>query len=255
MSDPAPDGAIVQNVPATEVSAPTKEGRSMREIEAEVFGPGENGVSASLTVRQLQAVEMLVNGYGDREVAETLQVHRVSVTRWRLYHLSFRAAMNRRRQEMWGSAGDRFRSLLARAVDVMEERLFSEDPREQIVAARAMLGLASRGHFSPGEEPEDHRGVLEQMARQNRQERLSKNEAEAMLLPSDYEDALANLGRRAIAFKGHEERPELDALPEIPALHARRLGSETTGKARDGECRQIATGGPPHSDDSSGQIG
>ena len=39
-----------------------------------------------LTIAQLNAIDLLVGGKTDKEVAGALGVHRVTVTPWRLYH-------------------------------------------------------------------------------------------------------------------------------------------------------------------------
>src|SRR5436189_23888 len=81
-------------------------------------------------------------GSPDGAAARVVGVHRVTVTRWRLYHLHFRAELNRRRQEVWGAAADRVRGLLGTAVDVVAGQLASGNPGVQFRAAKALLGLA-----------------------------------------------------------------------------------------------------------------
>jgi len=74
---------------------------------------------AELTVIQLNAVDLLAAGKSDNEAAKLLGLHRVTVTRWRLYHLEFRSALMHERAAIWGHAADRLRALLLRAVDAL----------------------------------------------------------------------------------------------------------------------------------------
>jgi len=59
-----------------------------------------------LTLQQLSAIDYIVTGRSDAEVARLLTLHRVTLTRWRLYNHVFQAELNRRRQEIWGAAAD-----------------------------------------------------------------------------------------------------------------------------------------------------
>src|SRR5262245_42807538 len=79
-----------------------------------------------LTVEQQNAVDLLVTGRTDAEAADAVGVHRVTITRWRLHDAHFQAALNRRRQEVWGESLDRLRALVPQALAVLEERLASE---------------------------------------------------------------------------------------------------------------------------------
>ena len=76
-----------------------------------------------LTVKQENAIDMFVAGATDAEVAQAVGVNRVTVSRWRLYNPYFQAELNTRRQAIWGSAVDRLRALLPRAVDALESEL------------------------------------------------------------------------------------------------------------------------------------
>ena len=53
-----------------------------------------------LSIEQLAAIDLLVTGQTDEEVAQAVNVHRTTVTRWRLYHARFQAALNQRRHDV-----------------------------------------------------------------------------------------------------------------------------------------------------------
>jgi hypothetical protein len=74
-----------------------------------------------LSVEQENAIDLLVQGKVDREVADAVVVHRVTVTRWRNHDPFFQAELNRRRQELWSAAAERLRGLLLPALDAIEE--------------------------------------------------------------------------------------------------------------------------------------
>jgi hypothetical protein len=82
-----------------------------------------SGSSRTLTPAQLAAVDLVVTGKSDGDVAEAVGVTRQTVSGWRHYHPEFRAAVNTRRREVFGQAADRLRSLLGRALDVLAEEL------------------------------------------------------------------------------------------------------------------------------------
>jgi hypothetical protein len=100
-----------------------------------------------LTVKQENAIDMLVMGGTDSEVAEGIGVHRVTVTRWRLYDPQFEAELNARRKAIWGSAVDRLRALLPRAIDALEAEL--DDGRHRTRAAVSVLQLAGLDRSGP----------------------------------------------------------------------------------------------------------
>lgn len=93
-----------------------------------------------LSIEQLNAIDLLVQGKSDREVAEAVGVSRQTVTEWRNRNAVFAAELNRRRQEVWGAQVERLRQLVARAVDVLEQDLEqTDDPRLRQSAAVHIL--------------------------------------------------------------------------------------------------------------------
>lgn len=82
--------------------------------------------TGQLNVKQKNAIDLLLQGQNDREVAEAVGVSRQTVTEWRNGNAVFAAELNRRRQEVWGGQQERLRGLVAKAVDVLEEQLDNE---------------------------------------------------------------------------------------------------------------------------------
>lgn len=113
-----------------------------------------------LNGRQLTAINSLVGGASDQAAADAAGVHRVTVTRWRLYHPGFRAALNERRQEMWGANVDRMRALLPKALERIEAEITKGDGDWR--AAAELLELAGAGGQAPVDlgTPTTAQGVL-----------------------------------------------------------------------------------------------
>src|SRR5215510_4239607 len=70
-----------------------------------------------LTTEQENAIDALMTGKSDREVAEAVGVTRWSVQQWRTGHPVFMATLQQRRAELWGTTGERLRALMVRAVE------------------------------------------------------------------------------------------------------------------------------------------
>jgi hypothetical protein len=101
-----------------------------------------------LSIEQLNAIDLLVTGLSDREVSEKVGVARQTVTNWRLYNPIFQAELNRKRKEIWGSSGDRMRSLLPKALDRLEKTLMDDNDPNGWRAALEMVksaGLYAKG--------------------------------------------------------------------------------------------------------------
>ena len=88
-----------------------------------------------LSVEQERALELIILGQNDREVAESLSIARQTVHKWRNYNPLFVANLNAIRQDLWDSQKERIRCLSARALDVLQEDLESENLRLRQAAA------------------------------------------------------------------------------------------------------------------------
>ena len=90
-----------------------------------------------LTIEQQRAIDELVLGKSDQEVADAVGVHRVTVTKWRNYDAHFQAALNVRRRDVFSTSADRLRSLVPVAVEVLEAELKNSEN-----AGRGQLALS-----------------------------------------------------------------------------------------------------------------
>ncbi len=116
-----------------------------------------------LSVEQLNAIDILVQGRTDQETAETVGVARETVTRWRNDNPHFTAELNRQRRLIWSDSHDRLRALAGKAVDVLETSLEEGDSR---VAVEVLKAVGLYGQVRPPSGPEDAELVLWEEARE-----------------------------------------------------------------------------------------
>jgi hypothetical protein len=64
----------------------------------------------NLSDAQRKAIGLLVEGQRDGQAAQEVGVHRVTVTRWRLYNPAFQAALNLRRRQICEESKSRIRT-------------------------------------------------------------------------------------------------------------------------------------------------
>jgi len=161
----------------------------------------------SLSIEQLNAIDLLVTGLSDREVAEKVGVARQTITNWRLYHPVFQAELNRKRKEIWGVSGDRLRSLLPKALDRLEKTLVDDSNpnawRVAIELLRATGLYANDEHDSGGIGEDDAREIAKRHAMYRRKAEsdggLDSLVADLSWTPSDAEidSAMGDLLQKA----------------------------------------------------------
>ena len=93
---------------------------------------------SSLSVEQLNAIDILVNGKTDQETALAVGVARETVTRWRNDNPYFAAELNKLRKQIWGTNQDRLRSLTTKAVDTIETALDAGDSKAAVEVLKAV---------------------------------------------------------------------------------------------------------------------
>lgn len=98
----------------------------------------ERSDAPKLTPEQLNAIDLLILGKTDREVAETVGVRRETVTKWHKNPF-FSAELSIRREELWVDAKLRLKALAHEAVSVLTRGLSSTDEKVAIAAAVHIL--------------------------------------------------------------------------------------------------------------------
>ena len=114
-------------------------------------------IGSRLSIEQLNAIDVLVQGRTDQETAEVVGVARETVTRWRNDTPHFTAELNRQRRLIWGDSHDRLRALASKAVDTLETSLGEGDSR---VAVEVLKAIGLYGQVQPPTGPEDAELVL-----------------------------------------------------------------------------------------------
>ncbi|MES5265451.1 helix-turn-helix domain-containing protein [Priestia megaterium] len=76
-----------------------------------------------LTIEQLNAIDLLIVGKTDKEVADITGVNRVTVTKWRNYDIYFQAELNQRRKAVWNVSIDKMRALVPKAIEKLEKEI------------------------------------------------------------------------------------------------------------------------------------
>ena len=117
----------------------------------------------NLSVEQLNAIDILVNGKTDQETALVVGVARETVTRCRNDNPHFTAELNNQRRFIWAANHDRLRSLAGTAVDTLEAALDSGDSR---IAVEVMKAVGLYGQVKPPSGPVDAELVLWEKAKE-----------------------------------------------------------------------------------------
>jgi hypothetical protein len=94
--------------------------------------PSLPGEATRLTVRQLNAIDLLAQGQSDRDVGEAVGVARETVTRWRNGNAAFQAELNRLRAHLWQRSHDQIRSLVQEAIDTLADAMRAGDVRAAV---------------------------------------------------------------------------------------------------------------------------
>jgi hypothetical protein len=102
-----------------------------------------------LSIEQENAVDLLVQGKSDREVGELVGVSRQTVTTWRNDNVVFVAALNARRQGLFGENIERLRWMLSKALDVIASGLESEDEKIRVQTAWNIVKVAGVENLTP----------------------------------------------------------------------------------------------------------
>ena len=99
----------------------------------------------SLKPKQQRALTALLAGATDAEAAEDAGVRCETVNRWRHADPDFIAEYNQRRAEMWRLGRDGLRSLISRAVRVLDTALDSDNEKMRLQAAALLFRTVGIG--------------------------------------------------------------------------------------------------------------
>lgn len=126
-----------------------------------------------LNLEQENAIDLLIQGMTDKEVAAAVGVSRQTVTTWRNQNAEFAAELNSRRQEVWGSHEDKLRQLIANAVNVLAEDLADEDRTlRQRAAVHVLRAVGLYGASLSPAGPTSSQAIQNTWNKQEREEAL-----------------------------------------------------------------------------------
>jgi hypothetical protein len=91
-----------------------------------------------LTIEQENAIDLLILGQSDRDVAATVGVDRTTVWSWRAHHPLFGAELNRRRADLFRAAQHRLLALVAKAIDNVAAAVEAGDAKMSIELLKAV---------------------------------------------------------------------------------------------------------------------
>src|SRR5438067_5299377 len=125
-------------------------------------------VLTTLSVEQQNAIDLLITGQSDTEVATVVGVTRQTICVWRNHHPGFQATLHARRQAVWGAAVDRLRELLPRAGERLEAELDGPDGWKIALRLIEATGLVRpQGTYlgAYGVGPTEPEGIIDGIAR------------------------------------------------------------------------------------------
>lgn len=133
---------------------------------------GYKTLRRGLSVEQQNAIDLLVTGKTDQDCAEAVGVHRTSVSRWRLYDPAFQAALNARRQEVWGASADKLRSLVPKALDTLATAMEGGN----VLAAVTIVKAAALDKLPPPAGPTDPDELMAALVEARVREKRAKHD-------------------------------------------------------------------------------
>jgi hypothetical protein len=130
--------------------------------------------SLQRTILQERAIGLLLSGQRDQQVADELGIHRVTVTRWRLYDPWFQATLNHRRRLLVESTQDKLRTLYDAVLDALLDGLLPNvENRTEVALDLSHHGALNRISLgSSGETDPDAIIDREDEARERREQKL-----------------------------------------------------------------------------------
>ena len=99
----------------------------------------------NLTITQERAIQLLMTGLTDQQVADNLETARPTITNWRNHDSAFVARFNAERKAVWSAHQEKLRAMVSKAVNVLGSGLDSQD--EKIRQNSAIHVLKSVGVY------------------------------------------------------------------------------------------------------------
>lgn len=103
---------------------------------------GQETTSTSLNLKQYCAIELLLIGKTDAEIAQIIGIDSETLCHWRTQEPEFVIAMNSLQAVVWEASVERLRNAMSKALDVVEEAVARGDEMVAISLIQA-LGISN----------------------------------------------------------------------------------------------------------------
>ncbi|MEH7373293.1 hypothetical protein [Priestia megaterium] len=123
-----------------------------------------------LTMEQLNAIDLLITGKTDKEVADVVGVNRVTITKWRNYDFYFQAELNKSRKEIWNVSIDRMRALVPKAMERLEQEFEHKHGWKVALEIIKLAGVEGKHINNIGHESSDK--IINELAQKRAEEKL-----------------------------------------------------------------------------------
>ena len=107
----------------------------------EVLAPFKKKEADKLTQLQQDAMEMVLLGWQNEDIAEKLGVSRHTIMRWMNKNADFIAELRYRREQLWAEHRLQLFNLIHRALNVVESQLLDGDKNLRMKAALGLLKM------------------------------------------------------------------------------------------------------------------
>jgi transposase len=91
-----------------------------------------------LSIEQRNAIDLLIVGKSDQEVADLVGVSRQTIHAWRTSHLRFRSELEQARGDLWRHAAERLRGMMAKALENIAQAIEDGDTRASFELLKAV---------------------------------------------------------------------------------------------------------------------
>jgi len=133
-----------------------------------------------LSIEQQNAIDLLIAGHTDQQVADAIGKDRTTIWGWRHEHPLFMAILARRRAEIWRAPQERLRALLSKAVENLAAAVEAGDVKASIDVLKA-VGMYGDGTMNAIGEQDPKRLLQAQAQAQLDREGIARDEHEMLV--------------------------------------------------------------------------
>jgi hypothetical protein len=123
-------------------------------------------IEATINGKQEKALELMLRGINDNEVAKTIGVTRQTISNWRHHDTVFIDTFEEARRALREKHRDSINGLVDKAIGVLEKAMEDEDPKTRVQAAKLVLSMAGlKESMKEGNPQNDKEKFLEELAK------------------------------------------------------------------------------------------